>query len=104
MIRELGLATAFISAFALSAAATEPASAPIDMPTTVVDSIVLTEVVSFQRNADNMVIGLHADIGGSHGMGQTRVGVTTSQFKLQDDRVVLGLTAAQAKVLLKITM
>ncbi len=153
MIRKLSLATAFISAFALSAAATEPASAPadsakpagsavpapvskdvteitnpaatIDMPTTVVDSIVLTEaqgkdwidksvyssdgknlgeVVSFQRNADNMVIGLHADIGGFLGMGETRIAVKTSQFKLEGDRVVLGLTAAQAKVLPEVTI
>ena len=152
MIRQLSLATAFVSAFALSAAATEPVSAPIDaakpaastavvpiveelaetmkpaatidMPTTVVDSIVLTEVqgrdwidksvyssdgknlgevVSFQRNADNMVIGLHADIGGFLGMGQTRIAVKSSQFKLEGDRVVLGLTAAQAKVLPEVT-
>lgn len=146
MIRKLSLATAFVSAFALSAAATEPIAAPVDavkpaastavvpivedasgtvkpaatveMPATTVDSIVLTEaqgktwidksvyssdgknlgeVVSFQRNAENMVIGLHADIGGFFGIGQTRVALTASQFKLQGDRVVLGLTAAQAK-------
>lgn len=153
MIRELSLATAFISAFALSAHAAEPASAPanaakpaasaapaqidndvakitkpaatLEMPTIVVDSIVLTEtqgknwidksvyssdgknlgeVVSFQRNADNMVIGLLADIGGFLGMGETRIAVKSSQFKLEGDRVVLGLTAAQAKVLPKIAM
>jgi hypothetical protein len=154
MIRKLCLATAFVSAFALSAAATEPVPAPVDgatpaastavapivkedvveivkpaatieAPATVVDSIVLTEaqgknwidksvyssdgknlgeVVSFQRNADDMVIGLHADIGGFLGMGQTRVAVPASQFKLQGDRVVLGLTAAQAEDLPEVTI
>ena len=60
------------------------------------------EVVAFQRDADNNVIGMHADIGGFFGMGETRVNVAPSQFKLYGDRVLLELTAAQAKELPKV--
>lgn len=59
------------------------------------------EVVSFQRDAANMVIGLYADIGGFLGIGETRVAVTSAQFKLVGDRAVLSMTAEQAKVLPK---
>src|SRR3990172_9603417 len=47
------------------------------------------EVAAFQRDADNKVIGMHADIGGFLGLGETRVNITPEQFKLQGDRVVL---------------
>lgn len=153
MIRKLSLATAFLSAFALPAAAADRGSAPaasdkpaavavpspvdkdvseitkpaatVEGPVDGVDSIMLTaaqgnawidksvyssdgqnlgEVVSFQRNGNNRVIGLQADIGGFLGMGETRIAVKSSQFTLEGDRVVLGLTAAQAKDLPKIAM
>jgi hypothetical protein len=60
------------------------------------------EVAAFQRDADNNVIGMHADIGGIFGMGETRVNVAPSQFKLYGDRILLDLTAAQAKELPKV--
>jgi hypothetical protein len=45
---------------------------------------------------------MHADIGGFLGLGQTRVRVMPSQFKLIDDRAVLLITAEQAKTLPKV--
>lgn len=62
----------------------------------------LGEVVTFQRDAANKVIGLHADIGGFLGVGETRVSLTAAQFRLQGDRVVLHVTAAQATDLPKV--
>jgi hypothetical protein len=56
-------------------------------------------VVSFQRDANNKVIGMHADIGGYFGFGRSRVNFTPAQFRLQGDRVELDLTAAEAKAL-----
>jgi hypothetical protein len=55
--------------------------------------------VSFQRDGNNKVIGMRADIGGYFGFGQSRVNLTPAQFKLQGDRVELDLTAAEAKAL-----
>ena len=46
-------------------------------------------VASFQRDADNKVVGMHADIGGYFGFGRSRVNLTTSQFRLRGDRVEL---------------
>lgn len=56
-------------------------------------------VVSFQRDKDNNVVGMRADIGGYFGFGRSRVNLTTSQFRLQGDRVELDLTAAEVKAL-----
>ena len=56
-------------------------------------------VASFQRDADNKVVGMHADIGGYFGFGRSRVNLTTSQFRLRGDRVELDLTAAEVKAL-----
>ena len=74
----------------------------VDRPIYSSDGKNVGEVVAFQRDADNRVIGMHADIGGLFGMGETRVNVVPAQFKLQGDRVVLELTAAQAKELPKV--
>jgi hypothetical protein len=60
------------------------------------------EVAAFKRSADNTVLEMHADIGGVLGIGETRVALTPSQFKLQNDRVILNLTEAQAKALPKV--
>ena len=57
------------------------------------------EVAAFARDDSGKVTEMHADIGGFLGMGQTRVRVMRSQFKLIDDRAVLSLTAEQAKTL-----
>jgi hypothetical protein len=60
------------------------------------------EVYEFKRTADNKVTELHADIGGFLGMGETRVKLAPSEFKLQGDRVVLNITEEQAKALPKV--
>lgn len=57
------------------------------------------EVAAFSRDGSGKVTEMHADIGGFLGMGQTRVRVMPSQFKLIDDRAVLSITAEQAKTL-----
>ena len=74
----------------------------VDKPVYSSDGKNVGEVVAFQRDADNRVIGLFADIGGLFGFGETRINVAPAQFKLQGDRVVLELTAAQAKELPKV--
>ena len=71
----------------------------IDKPVYSSDGKNIGEVVDFQRDADKKVIGFHAKIGGWFGFGQTRVNIKAAQFKLQSDRIVLDLTAAQAKAL-----
>ena len=73
----------------------------VDKPVYTSDGFNIGEVVDFQRDAANNVVGMHADIGGLLGFGQTRVNITTLQFKLNGDRVVLGMTAEQAKSLPK---
>ena len=45
---------------------------------------------------------LHADIGGFLGIGESRVRLMPAQFELRDDRVVLKMTADQAKSLPKV--
>ena len=74
----------------------------LDKPVYSSDGKKIGEVAAFQRDAaTNKVIGMHADIGGFLGLGQTRVKLTPAQFKLQGDRVVLDLTAAQTNDLPK---
>lgn len=60
------------------------------------------DVAAFARATDNTITEMHADIGGFLGLGETRVRLTPAQFKLVGDRVVLDLTAAQAKDLPKV--
>ena len=74
----------------------------IDKPVFSSDGEQVGEVVAIQRDADDKVIGLHADIGGFLGLGETRVNLMPAQFKLQGDRVELNLTAEQAKSLPKV--
>lgn len=81
----------------------QEALAWIDKPVYSSDGKKLGEVVAFLRSADNTVNEMHADIGGFLGIGETRVKLAPAQFKLQTDRVVLDVTAAQAKDLPKIT-
>jgi len=74
----------------------------LDKPVYSSDGKKIGEVAAFQRDAaTNKVIGMHADIGGFLGIGQTRVKLTPAQFKLQGDRVVLDLTAEQTNDLPK---
>lgn len=60
------------------------------------------EVAEFKRGSDNKVTELHADLGGFLGLGETRVKLMPSEFKLQGDRVVLNITEEQAKALPKL--
>lgn len=60
------------------------------------------EVTSIQRDASGKISDLQAAIGGFLGMGETQVRLMPAQFKLDNDRVVLSLTAEQAKALPKI--
>lgn len=81
----------------------QEALAWVDKPVYSSDGEKIGEVVAFLRSADNTVNEMHADIGGFLGIGETRVKLAPAQFKLQTDRVVLDVTAAQAKDLPKIT-
>lgn len=59
----------------------------------------LGEVEAVSRDSSGRVVELHADIGGFLGIGETRVRVMPAQFRLDTDRVVLNVTAEQAKSL-----
>jgi hypothetical protein len=74
----------------------------IDKPVYSSDGKEIGEVVAFKRGPDNAVLEMHADIGGTLGMGENRVKVMPQQFELQDDRIVLEMTESQAKDLPKI--
>jgi len=74
----------------------------VDKPVYSSDGEQVGEVVNFQRDPANKVIGLHADIGGFMGLGETRVNLMPAQFEIQGDRVLLNLTAEQAKALPKV--
>jgi PRC-barrel domain len=126
MIRTFAIATALCAVLAVSAVAadttttTDTGTASAAAAQTVPAGMMLTEqeakswvgqpvyssdgnnlgrVVDIQRSSDNTVTGMHADIGGLLGFLQTRINLATSQFKLQGDRVLLTLTAAEAKEL-----
>ena len=60
------------------------------------------EVTALKRDASGKVSELQAGIGGFIGIGETQVRVMPAQFKLENDRVVLSLTAEQVKTLPKI--
>jgi hypothetical protein len=63
------------------------------------DAQKLGEVAAVQRDSSGKVTELHADIGGFLGLGETRVSVLPNQFHVAEDKVVLNLTANQAKTL-----
>lgn len=124
MKRKLVLVTALTAAIALPAFAQDtksPATIPnvataqpsivlteqeakawIDKPVYSSDGKKLGEVASFERDADNKVTEMHADIGGFLGFGQHHVKLLPAQLTLQSDRVVVDITSAQAKGLPKI--
>lgn len=66
------------------------------------DAKTVGEVAAVQRDPSGKVTELHADIGGFLGLGETRVRVMPSQFKLENDRIILNVTSEQAKALPKI--
>lgn len=66
------------------------------------DAKKLGEVAAFARDGSGKVTEMHADVGGFFGFGETRVRLMPAQFKLMTDRVVLSMTADEAKTLPKI--
>jgi hypothetical protein len=60
------------------------------------------EVTALKLDASGKVAELQAGIGGFLGMGETQVRLMPAQFKLENDRVALSLTAEQVKALPKI--
>lgn len=94
----------------LPSTATAPVTAPlkltadeakswVDKPVYSSDTTKLGEVAGFTRGTDNSVNEMQADIGGFLGMGETRIKLVPAQFTLHGDRVVLNVTAAQAKTM-----
>jgi len=80
----------------------QEAKAWVDKPVYSSDGQKLGEVAAFLRTADNKVSELLADIGGFLGMGEHRIRLAPAQFSLHNDRIVLDMTAEQAKELPKI--
>ena len=119
MMRALSLATIVAAAVALPAIAqdskgiappaatatpapammltTAEAQAWVGKPVYSSDEKKIGTIVAFARGSDNVVKEVHADIGGFLGLGETRVRLLPAQVILQSDRVMLDLTAAQAK-------
>jgi PRC-barrel domain len=123
MIRTLSLAAILAAAIAIPAIAqTTPGQAPsapmiagtkltlteeqmkswIGKPVYSSDDKKIGEVVAFARGADDTVTEMHAGIGGFLGMGETNVRLMPAQITLKADRVILNVTAAQAKDLPKV--
>lgn len=80
----------------------EQAKSWINKPVYSSDNSNLGEVAAFAREPSGKVTEMHADIGGFLGLGETRVRVMPAQFKLAGDRIILNMTAEQAKVLPKL--
>lgn len=77
----------------------EQAKAWVDKPIYSSDNKNLGEVAAVARGSSGEVSEIHADIGGFLGLGETRVRVMPNEFSLAEDKVVLNLTADQAKQL-----
>ncbi len=59
----------------------------------------LGEIAAVARDNSGKVSEIHLDIGGFLGIGETRVRAMPSEFKFLADRVMLNITAEQAKEL-----
>lgn len=77
----------------------EQAKAWVDKPIYSSDNKNLGEVAAVARGSSGEISEIHADIGGFLGLGETRVRVMPSEFSLGEDKVVLNLTADEAKKL-----
>jgi PRC-barrel domain len=78
----------------------QDAKAWIGRPVYSSDNKKLGEIASLQRNGDNTVTSLNADIGGFLGFGETRVHIAGDQIKqVKDDSLVLTLPEAEVKAL-----
>ena len=67
------------------------------------DNQKIGEVEAFRRGTDGNIVGLNAGVGGFLGLGETHVMMSSSQFKLQGDRVVTSVAASDAKSLPLVT-
>ena len=63
----------------------------------------LGEVAAILRDPSGQVTELHADVGGFLGFGETRVRVMPNQFRVDDNKIMLNITAEQAKTLPQIS-
>jgi len=97
-----GIAASSAQQSAGTSLTTQEALTWIDKPVYSSDGEQIGKVAAFQRDPYNKVIGMHADIGGFLGFGETRVNLMPAQFKLESDRVVLSLTTAEANDLPKV--
>ncbi len=79
----------------------QEAQAWVGKPVYSSDGKKLGEVAAIRRTADNKIAELRADIGGFLGLGEHQIALPAAQFVLQNDRVVLDVTAAAAKELPK---
>lgn len=77
----------------------EQAKSWIDKAVYSSDDKKIGEIAAFARDGTGKVTEMHADIGGFFGMGETRIRLMPAQFKMGTDRVVLMVTADQAKAL-----
>jgi PRC-barrel domain len=59
------------------------------------------EVTALKLDASGKVAELHAGVGGFLGIGVRQIQVMPSQFKLENDRVVLSIIADEVKILPK---
>jgi len=80
----------------------EQADALIDKVVYSSDGKNVGEVAAVARDSTGKITEIHADIGGFLGLGETRVRVLPTQFKVADDRVTLMVTAEEAKTLPKL--
>jgi hypothetical protein len=55
------------------------------------------DVAVLQRDDDNKITWMNANVGGFLGMGKHQIKLLPAQINLEVDRVVLNLTAAQVK-------
>ena len=75
------------------------AKALIGKPVFSMDGKSVGTVANIDRKSSGEVNELHADVGGFLGLGQTRVRVTPAQFRIDNQRVVLNMSAEQIKAL-----
>ncbi len=80
----------------------EQAKTWINKPVYSSDNKNLGEVAAFARDSTGKVVELHADVGGFLGIGEHRVRLLPVEFSLGNDRIVLNMTADQAKSLPRI--
>lgn len=77
----------------------QEANAYLHKPVYSSDGKLVGELASFQRNADNQVTGIAAEVARMGGLGSRLVELPASQFILHGDRVLINMSAAVASEL-----